>query len=356
MKLRLLFFFTALSVSSLLSAQSFSGQWKGQFVENSSGYTGWGGETCEYVLDLDCRGTVITGFSYTYFTDGGKKYYTICKVRGTLNLKAKTLQVTEIERTKTNVPVEISNCFQVHTLSYSKDPESDGEILQGKWAPAPNQAGSCGFGLTSLKRRALKSAYPNFNNSTAKSVPVKKKPVVVSKTAIAKNTAPVVNKKTPEKPQPKLPDNLSILSRSRDTFSKQEQQPVVVVTPKINMPLSAFEKRNTAVLKTIEVENKIVKVDLYDNGEIDGDSISLFYNKALLVSRKRLTDKPLSLTIEIDGNVNELVMYAENLGTIPPNTALMVVTDGNKRYEVRITSDLQKSGTIRFIQKAVKQP
>jgi hypothetical protein len=47
--------------------------------------------------------------------------------------------------------------------------------------------------------------------------------------------------------------------------------------------------------------------------------------------------------------INELVMYADNLGTIPPNTALMIVTDGNKRYEVRVTSDLKKSGTIRFV-------
>jgi hypothetical protein len=44
-------------------------------------------------------------------------------------------------------------------------------------------------------------------------------------------------------------------------------------------------------------------------------------------------------------------MYAENLGTIPPNTALMVVTDGSNRYEVRIASDLEKSGVIRFIHK-----
>jgi hypothetical protein len=29
----------------------------------------------------------------------------------------------------------------------------------------------------------------------------------------------------------------------------------------------------------------------------------------------------------------------------------MVVTDGNKRYEVRITSDLQKNGTINFVYK-----
>ena len=51
---------------------------------------------------------------------------------------------------------------------------------------------------------------------------------------------------------------------------------------------------------------------------------------------------------------NELLMYAENLGSIPPNTALMVVTDASSRYEVRITSDLEKSGVIRFIHKDKK--
>jgi hypothetical protein len=41
-------------------------------------------------------------------------------------------------------------------------------------------------------------------------------------------------------------------------------------------------------------------------------------------------------------------MYAENLGSIPPNTALMIVRDGNKRYEVRMESSLTKSGTVTF--------
>lgn len=41
-------------------------------------------------------------------------------------------------------------------------------------------------------------------------------------------------------------------------------------------------------------------------------------------------------------------MYADNLGTIPPNTALMIVTDGNKRYEVRMESDYGKSGSVIF--------
>jgi len=89
---------------------------------------------------------------------------------------------------------------------------------------------------------------------------------------------------------------------------------------------------------------------LYDNGEVDGDSISLFYNGNVLLAHKRLSETPIILEIPVSTtDVNELTMYADNLGTLPPNTALMIVRDGNRRYEVRITSDLKKSGTIRFI-------
>ena len=72
-----------------------------------------------------------------------------------------------------------------------------------------------------------------------------------------------------------------------------------------------------------------------------------------MLSHKRLSDQPITLTLTLNKNVsyNELTMYAENLGAIPPNTALMIVTDGNKRYEVRITSDTEKNGTVTFVHK-----
>src|SRR5439155_25621311 len=110
-------------------------------------------------------------------------------------------------------------------------------------------------------------------------------------------------------------------------------------------------------LKTIEIENENFKVDLYDNGEVDGDSVSLFYNGKLLLSHKRLSEKPITLTLDATTEyaVNELTMYAENLGEIPPNTALMVITDGDNRYEVPITSNLKTSGAIRFVFKSKTQ-
>ena len=64
-----------------------------------------------------------------------------------------------------------------------------------------------------------------------------------------------------------------------------------------------------------------------------------------------LTTKAISLTLSLDEDVKEnvITMYADNLGTIPPNTALMIVTDGDKRYEVRMTSDTEKSGSVMFV-------
>ncbi|MBK7123786.1 MAG: hypothetical protein IPH68_13920 [Chitinophagaceae bacterium] len=141
--------------------------------------------------------------------------------------------------------------------------------------------------------------------------------------------------------------------------AKTEKPGNIIADPKPQKSIPAerkisdkrYEKRNTDVIKTIEIDNTGFTVALYDNGEIDGDSISLFFNGSLLLSHKRLSDKPITLKLNVDElrDINELIMYAENLGTIPPNTALMVVNDGDNRYEVRISSDLQKSGVIRFV-------
>ncbi|MEO6542379.1 MAG: LamG domain-containing protein [Ferruginibacter sp.] len=111
-----------------------------------------------------------------------------------------------------------------------------------------------------------------------------------------------------------------------------------------------LEKRDNDLVKEITVDNDSLSVTLYDNAEIDGDSITLIYNDEVLTTHQRLTDKPLTFIIKIKpGNSrNELVMYAENLGSIPPNTALMVIYDGKKRYEVNIKSTAKTNGAVSF--------
>lgn len=110
-----------------------------------------------------------------------------------------------------------------------------------------------------------------------------------------------------------------------------------------------IQNREKDVVETITIDTSDIKIELYDNGEIDGDTVTVFMNNTLLLYKKQLTDRPLTLNVTAFPNTEyELMMYADNLGRIPPNTSLMVITAGKKRYELRITATEQKSAVVRF--------
>jgi hypothetical protein len=359
MNLRILLFSIASFFTSSAFAQNFTGQWKGSFVDNSTKFMTWGGDRCDYVLELETKGLVVTGYSYTYFTDGEKRYYTICKLKGTINKASHSVEVREYERTKTNVPQNIHNCFQVHKLTYFKQGED--QTLEGSWIPAPDQEGDCGYGTTLLSRRVLKNINTLANITKPKKSSLSRTPVAQTKKPNTQATALLKPKTKVTLPPPvaktTIPKKPVVKEVIRDKPWLTDTPPVTEAPAEITIPKkvidNSFEKRNSTLIRTIEVEHPTVKVDLYDNGDIDGDSISVFLNDKLLLSHRRLSDKAITLNLDVTNDeVNELVMYAENLGSIPPNTALMVVTDGDKRYEVRISSDLQKSGAIRFVHKS----
>ena len=114
-----------------------------------------------------------------------------------------------------------------------------------------------------------------------------------------------------------------------------------------------FKERENVLIEEIEVDSDSLKVDFYDNGEIDGDSVSVFFNNQLLSFSQKLSTRSLHFDLALDTSkeLNELSMFADNLGSIPPNTALMIVYDGKQRHEVRISSTLQNSGTVRIRRK-----
>jgi len=363
-----IFYCTSLSVFS----QKIDGQWHGSF--NSAGdIVMYGAGDTEYVLELEINGTKVGGFSYSYFQ--GRKYYVICRLDGTYFPATKKIKVIEVERVKGYTPPDFSDCFQIHYLTYEKIGNT--EQLEGKWITKPGQPGTgCGDGSTLLTRRTLNKSLSQFNKKNAQQ-PLAKKTVPAPKNPIAATTKPA----KPVNPPAKAPVTVKTEQKKKpvvkpvEKTAPQTSEAVVKINPSVKTPDKiiqpeikkaeipeikadmSFEKRKSDVLKTIELENETFRVDLYDNGEVDGDSISLFYNNKLILSHKKLSTKPITLNLAAtdDDMVNELTMYAENLGEIPPNTALMVVTDGEKRYEVRIASDLKNSGTIRFVHK-LKSP
>jgi len=115
--------------------------------------------------------------------------------------------------------------------------------------------------------------------------------------------------------------------------------------------LKALLARETPVVATIPIHGvDTVKVELYDNGEIDGDSVSLYLNNDLLLQHYKLTAEAKVLLVPIDKSlpVNRLVLFAENLGRLPPNTALMEVTVHGKRYDLFLSTDYRRNACVEF--------
>jgi hypothetical protein len=139
----------------------------------------------------------------------------------------------------------------------------------------------------------------------------------------------------------------------------------VAVDPVKVIPVQKTELKELTVKKTIEEEFKIrekiiatdipitgdsIELSFYDNAEIDGDSISLFLNNKLIFQHIRLTAAAYTIKLPVNelNENNELVMVAENLGSIPPNTSYMLAIVDNKRYEAMLKSTEESSAVIRL--------
>jgi hypothetical protein len=380
----LLLFTLLFGNSSYISAQNISGQWIGNFTSEEDPE----GSGTDYVLEIESNGSQLSGYSYTYFSIAGKRYFVICKLKGTYDKGSKSMVISEIETVKTNTPPDFENCHQSHQLTYLK--QKDKETLVGKWKPS-EKGSTCGKGFTSLERKALikennntapgkSNATVNKSNNPSPNPATKPTPAVPKNQSISKinpkqQLAPKQTPKpqlqtiakTPVKPleQPKLElkeENLQTPPKAaqqtlKDNFSEKKttEKPIVPFEggKAKNIPENTKEKlskRTYQVIKVIEVSAATIKVEIYDNGQIDGDVVSIFLNEKQLISSKMLTAQPITIQIKVEDNEDEydLIMYAESLGSIPPNTALMVVTTPTQRYEINISSNEQTSGAIRF--------
>jgi hypothetical protein len=128
----------------------------------------------------------------------------------------------------------------------------------------------------------------------------------------------------------------------------------IITRPVVNYVVAReYTKRENEVVQDIVVDTDSIQVDFYDNGDIDGDSISIFFNNKLIAFNRILSTRSIHFDMKLDSTleVNEITMFADNLGSIPPNTALMMVYDGKQRHEVRLSSNLQKNATVRIRQK-----
>lgn len=109
---------------------------------------------------------------------------------------------------------------------------------------------------------------------------------------------------------------------------------------------SAFKE-----IPEIKVDTGTIRLDFYDNAQVDGDSITVLVDKQVVLTHQRLSAKPITtyLRIDLNNTFHEVEMVAENLGSIPPNTAILIITAGKKRYLLNLSSGESKSAMVRFV-------
>ena len=109
--------------------------------------------------------------------------------------------------------------------------------------------------------------------------------------------------------------------------------------------------RKTEVIRTIDFKSDSLTLVLYDNGIVDGDTVSVVLNDEVIIPKHGLTEQAYRKVINIppgQGDSLELVIYAENLGSIPPNSGLLVIIDGSDRHEVGFEGDMKKSSAVKL--------
>lgn len=166
------------------------------------------------------------------------------------------------------------------------------------------------------------------NEKPAIEMPVKKDDVVSAKAEI------------------QLPEKQQIKPKKIDAGALGTDINTLKIVPQA---AAGIATRKIETVKSVEIKQDSLLLTLYDNGEIDGDTVSVLLNGNIIMPKQGLTARGISKTIYFTpemGDSIKLILYAENLGSIPPNTGLLVIHDGEDIFEIRFAGDLQKNSAI----------
>ncbi|MFT3704867.1 MAG: hypothetical protein QM802_21050 [Agriterribacter sp.] len=312
--MRIVILFLSILLTSNGFAQGIKGSWFG------SADVLLGGSHNNYLVELDLKqeNNEVKGIISYYFRETFQSFY----VKGTYNPKTrevliKDLPITYFRASAVNGVECVMDLRAIITASRVSTNIKGVFTTQGKYKyTCPDIAFDFVYG-ESLNTDSL---IDKFSPITKIWRPTEEDVVV----------NPLENRK---------PDSVD-LKVKEPTLQQMEAQKILL----------EFNKRKEVVSQELLVDSDSLRLTFYDNGIVDGDSISVFFNKEPIATHQSLTERGIIFYAVLDSTkpYNEISMFAENLGTISPNTALMVITDGVNRYEVFLSSSLTQNSAIRI--------
>jgi hypothetical protein len=293
-----------------ISAQDISGVW--------TGYIKTPGSQLEYELAIDHGDKKLSGYSLIIYPKDGIE-----------NIGIKT---AKIRQSKKDVYFE------------------DGELVYDNFTTQPRRVKMFG-NLSLIMRDTLMILRGNFST---RSLDFRDTRTYSGEVYLQKTSRPLTSKMLTTMDEINLVHNLSFLRTKQkkavrqptNTNIKKEKTgtPGVVIKP----PLKPAERKIQKISEIVFTGDSLL-LSVYDNGTIDGDTVSMVLDGRVIAQRIKLTANAFRITIPTRINQNDslmLVMHAESLGLIPPNTGLLIIQDGETRYEIRFEGDLQRSSAV----------
>lgn len=360
-------------------AQKMSGIWRGYFNSSVSLLGDMPGDVkYKFEIQLLQQKNAIKGVSYSYKTT---VFYGKADITGIYTPGNKSLLLKETKLTDLKISGQSEACLMTCYLDYSSIGKM--EFLDGTFFSLNiRDKTDCGSGKIHLEKVKesdfgkenfliaqsgkpktippapapnTKPVLPDLKSpvigapTTANAGGTAKTPSTYPNTANAPRNLPETTAQTPRENQAREKENANA-----ETNRKQTEP----TTAKVTVPRVLLEREN-ALVRTIITDQEDIRIDLYDNGTIDNDTITVYHNNQLVKANQRLSDfTPITFHIKCNKNDNyhEIIVVAENLGDIPPNTALMVVTAGGKRrQEIFLASNEQKNAKVIIEFKPAKQ-
>lgn len=342
--------FTFLLCANVFSQADMTGLWTGLMYNDTTGLN------YRYEIAISEKNGNLSGYSHTYFIVDGIEYYGVKKIKITIDGNKVITQ--DVKLIANNYPIKpAKGVYVINVLNFEM--KKDVLMLSGMFETNRTKQYAPATGYIHVEKKT------DFNKSSLVSQlevlgladelsfvqQEKDKTVatVVKTKTVKEKEAPIVKTKPVEKEK--------IIKEKKVKEKPVKEKEAVVVKEKTkeketvqSIPAADIKNRIIETIQSVNYKSDSLVLTLYDNGEVDGDTVSVLMNGKIIMPMVGLSTNAVRYTIytkDITDSI-QIVMYAENLGKLPPNTGLLIVNDGPVRYEIRFSGDLKKNSAIVF--------
>jgi hypothetical protein len=324
-----------------------TGLWKGNLYHDSTK------QFYKYEIAISEEKGKMTGFSHTWYNDSDSHYFVVKKLK--IKKKDDKIIIEDVDIVAYNYPgPALKSVKRLHILTLQT--QDSILILSGPFSTNRTKTYAPATGSISLQRR-------NDYRKQSDLVPhLKELSLEDQLSFVARDNEKIKMEEERSLSKTTIPVNSSIPVATAEAKNLDEitvSKKKVVVEPvkipvaskpavKTNVAAADVLVRKNVVQETMYFKSDSLQLTLYDNGEVDGDTVSVLMNGTIIMAKQGLSTTAIRKTISIPATTDsiDLVMYAESLGSIPPNTGLLIVRDGKDTYEVRFSGDLQKNASV----------